>query len=191
MPASRIAPILVLTVVLGGGCARAGGGASGPSLSAAFSRCPVPMMWVSDDPRPIGIRIRNEEADTVAVFLDRCTGHVRVGDVGPGAVRTFRLKPPLIDYGSGLRFFVYPGMALERFYVESLPVDTARVLELTVSTVRTSQCESKVYVDGEAYAGTLRDLGLERVAGVHMEYERSGIGLSCPVIHVRTRPASP
>lgn len=189
MAASRTVLILVLTVAVVGGCARGGGGASGASLSAAFSRCPVPMAWVTDDPRPIGIRIRNEEADTVAVFLDRCTGHVRVGDVGPGAVRTFRLKPPLIDYGSGLRFFVYPGMALERFYVESLPVDTARVLELTVSTSRASPCEAKVYVDGEAYPGTLRDLGLERIAGVHMEYERSGVGLSCPVIHVRTRRA--
>jgi hypothetical protein len=173
-------------------CARTVSVEGPASLAAAFSRCPLPIQWVTEDPRPLGIRIRNEDSDTVAVFLDRCTGHTRIGDVGPGSVRTFRLAPPLIDYGSGLRFFVYPGHELERFHVASLPVDTARVLQLTVTSGTPSTCESRVYVDGEPHPGTLRELGLvrEEILGVHLEYERPGddvAAIACPVVHVRTR----
>jgi hypothetical protein len=44
-------------------------------------------------------------------------------------------------------------------------------------------------VDGEPFAGSLRDIGLERIAGVGMVYPAAaGIdaGEGCPSIHVRT-----
>lgn len=188
----RLGLTTAVALTLSAACARTVPVEGPASLAAAFSRCPLPIQWVSEDPRPLGIRIRNEDSDTVSVFLDRCTGHSRIGDVGPGAVRTFRLKPPLIDYGSGLRFYVYPGHELDRFHVASLPVDTTRVLELTVSAGTPSTCESRLYVDGEPHPGTLRDLGLarEEILGVHLEYERpreAGAKIACPTVHVRTR----
>lgn len=179
----------LLCILVLPGCGLRGGKAAtaGPG-SAALSRCPAPIIVRAHDPGPVGIRIRNEQADSVAVFLDRCTGHVRVGDVGPGAIRTFRLQPPLFDYGDGLRFFVYPGHTVERFYVASLVVDTARVLELTVRPGTAPACETRVYVDGERYSGSLRDLAPGRIAAVHMEYvvAASTGDVSCPVLHVRT-----
>jgi hypothetical protein len=181
--------ILILVTLLAGACGRSRPSAPEPVMSVG--RCPVPMQVSATDPRPLGVRIRNERPDTVWVYLDRCDGSVWVGDIGPETVRAFPLRPPLVPFGNGLRFHLHPRGRLDEYFAAALPVDTARVLELTIPSTPSAACVHRVYVDGEPFAGGLRDNGLDRITGIRMVYAAAGIeaGDGCPSIHVQTHAA--
>jgi hypothetical protein len=181
--------VLLLPAVLMGSCSSRPAGLPSPDPLASARRCPVPIQVSLTDPRPIGIRVRNERPDTVWVYLDQCDGSVWVGDVGPATVRAFPLRPPLVEFGNGLRFHVHPRGDLGGYFAAALPVDTARILELTIPAKSPVTCTYAVYVDGERFSGTLRDVGAERIAEIRMEYPSGSAmeaGDLCPSIHVRT-----
>lgn len=183
-----------LGLLVAAGCGARGGGPQEAGPARLGSPCPVPLVWSAADPRPLGIRIRNDQDRPIVVFLDECRGHKRVGEVAAGSQRIFRLRPPLVAFGTGLRLHVFPDAGLDGYFMAAVAVDTAKVLELRIPERSPPACESRVYVDGERFDGALREIGLERIADMRVEYTRpadGGSGPSCPVVRIRTREAKP
>lgn len=125
----------LLLVLLGAGCVH------GPSPEPAQntrSVCPPPMAWTEGRERPRRIRMTNSTDVRVAVWLDNCTGHTRLGDVPPG--RTFLLPLPdrLIPYAEHLRLHVYDQGAMTRFgsYAVEIEPRWTLPLELEAETPR-------------------------------------------------------
>ena len=65
--------------------------------------CPVPLDRSEGRTVPRRIRLANETADTLDVWLDRCFRHTRLGTIPPGGVLQPRLPERLVAFPEGLR----------------------------------------------------------------------------------------
>jgi hypothetical protein len=111
-----------------------------------------------------------------------------MGEVAAEGERLFRLPAGMVAYAGGLRFHVLPDNRLEGHFAALVPIDTVTVLRLTVPAAAVT-CPDELYVNGERFAGTMREIAAERIASVVMEYvPAEGAGQrTCPRIHVTLR----
>lgn len=159
-----------------------------PRLPEPYVR---PATFGAGEPRPYGVRIENRSADSVVVFLDGYTGHVRVGDVAGGETRTFPLQGQLVTYPAGLRFHAF-GWGDQDHTAITIPMGGGPILDLPIPAERPRPCRIELYVDGVRTAGTLAidpDL-IESVAYREPEDLKPQAGSQCPSLHVTTRSGS-
>lgn len=175
----------LIAIGLASGCARKAPPA--PVRPPLALRCPPTVLWPSDGRHPQGLRVVNEGERPVVVWADRCLGWTWLGEVNGGRERLFRLPDGLVAWSGQLRFHVLPDNRLDDHFAALLPIDTVRVLRLTVPAQIESPCPEQVYVDGELRVGGLRGIPAERIAALDVEYVPVDRERSCPRIHVKLR----
>lgn len=174
---------LVATVLL---AACASGHHPEPELPGPYAR---PATFGPGETRPYGVRIENRSADSVAVFLDGYTGHVRVGDLAGGESRTFPLRGQLVAFPGGLRFHAF-GWGDQHHAAITLPMGDTPILKLAIPSGRPPSCELELFVDGVRAEGLGRSLTAEQIESVRYrepEDLKLETGSRCASLHVTTR----
>ena len=69
--------------------------------------CPPPMVWSNGVERPRRLNMSNGTGGTVSVWLDNCSGHLRLGNVEQGKTRVLSLPDRLIPFSDQLHFHVF------------------------------------------------------------------------------------
>jgi hypothetical protein len=69
--------------------------------------CPPPMVWSHGVERPRRLSMSNRTGGTVSVWLDNCSGHLRLGNVKQGKTRVLTLPDRLIPFSDQLHFHVF------------------------------------------------------------------------------------
>ncbi len=140
-------------------------------------------MWQVGQERPGGIQVQNRSADSVIVFLDRCLGHTRVGDLGPGETNVFVLPNGAVSYSGLLRFFTYRGpqriAALELVQPSGDPY-----LMLVVPEQVRAECP-EVWIDGKKSDSHLSRVPRDQIEKV--EYVPVGPAGECSRIMVKLK----
>lgn len=163
----------------------AGCGQRDAALPRPLGACPPPLTWSAGEPRPRAVRIANRTPDTVLVFLDRCRGHNRVGEVAPGRSRLFELPGPLVEVRGGLTFHAFVPRTTSYHSRTTVPLDTVAILDLALEPREEVACAPRLFVNGESFEGSLRDIPAETIAGIQVEDPPRGSG-ECRRIHVTT-----
>lgn len=175
-------PILLSTIALVSAC----GGKTpprppGPQTVEAAARCPN-TMWQAGELRPASIEILNRSADSVSVWLDRCTGHTHVGDLGAGDSVVVALPSGAASYQGKLRFITFRGERKAITIELTSPLANPHIrLEVPERAV---ECPL-IFVDGKLFDAPLSTLPRDRIEQV--EYLPSPATGECPRVNVRLR----
>lgn len=164
-----------------------GCGAREGAMPRPLGPCPPPMSWSPGEARPRAVRVANRTMDTVLVFIDWCRGHTRVGEVGPGRSRLFELPDPLVEVRGGLTFHAFVPRTTSYHSSRTLAVDTLAILELPLDPKEERECDPRLFVNGESFEGSLRDIPAGTIEEIHVEDPPRESG-ECRRIHVMTRP---
>ena len=100
--------IWLILVVLAAACGKKERPAApSPRIAEGDLQCPG-AMWAAGDMRPANIEVINLSSDSVLVFLDRCLGHTRVGEVGAREKKLLEMPDGALSFRGTLRFLTYP-----------------------------------------------------------------------------------
>jgi hypothetical protein len=150
-----------------------------PVRETATGICPS-QMWQPGEERPGGIQVENRSADSVIVFLVRCMGGTRVGDLGPRETNVFALPNGALNYNGLIRFRTYRG-AQRTFALElAQPVGDPYV-RLIIPEQARAECP-EIWIDGKKSESNLGRIPREQIANV--EYLPTGPAGECSRIMV-------
>ena len=139
--------------------------APGPQTAEGELQCPA-AMWKPGEMRPAHIEVINQSQDSVIVFLDRCLGHTRVGDLAALETQLLPMPNGAVSYRGLLRFFTYRGPA-RQVGVELAPTDADPHLRLVIPAVLTTDCP-QVIIDGQP-GSSLARIPKDSIASIKYE----------------------
>jgi len=122
---------LVLSHVLYG-CA--GNRPSEPLKPSPQRVCPPPMVWSHGVERPRRLRMSNGTDGPVSVWLDNCSGHLRLGRVEEGKTRVLPLPDRLIPFSDQLHFHVFDSEGAVRVGSYAVNLEPMWTLSLEVDS---------------------------------------------------------
>ena len=149
-------------------------------VSEPLSGCPNPV-WQPGQLRPAEIEVVNQSADSVLVFMDRCRGHTRVGDLGPLESAVLPMPNGAVSYDGSIRFFTYRGRE-RRSGVEL--VRPMGALRLVIPEAARAECP-EVWVNGVRSPDGLARIPRETIESV--QYLRESSPGECPRIVVKLK----
>jgi len=144
--------------------------------------CPQ-ALWREGDLRPGGVVINNLSADSVLIFLDRCNGHTRVGEIGPGEADVFELPSGAVGFDGLLRFFTYRGPR-KTPGIEMVSSVGDPYLRLTVPAEPRSDCP-EIWVNGKRSDQPIATIPRDSIASVN--YEVNPLPSGCSRILIRLK----
>lgn len=151
---------MLAAVGLVGACGGSQGQVEPPSpqgerVDSDRARCPLPLARGRGLPSvPVRLRINNGTDQALAVYLDRCDGHVRLGTVRGDGAAVFRLPQFLFPIQDGLRIHAYLPNQDMRYGSFIVPLDTVPVLHFALSDTSTQVGYGGVPVLGIPEFGT-------------------------------------
>ena len=120
----------------------------------AVGECPLPLVrGQADRPVPGRLRVSNETGQPLTLYLDVCRGHIRAGEVAPGADGLFRLPRNLYPFRGGLRIHAYLAYPSHRYGTFIAPLGDAPVLEYTLTSGAADAPLDPGTVDGPGITG--------------------------------------
>jgi hypothetical protein len=139
--------------------------APGSTTAEGAMRCPT-AMWQPGQMRPANIEVINQSTDSVIVFLDRCLGHTRVGDLGPLETALMEMPSGATSYKGLLRFHTYRGLKREPAMELADTVGDPH-LKLVIPAAIKKQCP-EVFIDGKP-ADSLARIPKDSIASIEFE----------------------
>jgi hypothetical protein len=156
-----------------------------PVHEASAGSCPS-QMWQPGEKRPGGIQVENRSGDSVIVFLVRCQGSTRVGDLGPGETNVLALPNGALNYSGLIRFRTYRG-PLRLFALELAQPVGDPYLRLIIPEQARAECP-EIWIDGKKSESHLDRIPREQIANI--EYVPTGPGGECSRIMVTLKRAN-